>query len=270
MRVAVAQIVSSTDKAANLALVERHTRQAAEAGAALVVFPEATMASFATSSRRAAEPLDGPWATRVREIAAGAGIGIIAGMFETSGHEQPYNTLLATGPGVVEAAYRKLHMYDAWGFTESDHILPGASPVTVDFAGVRLGLATCYDVRFPALFQHYGRDGADVVVLPASWAGGPGKADQFVTLCRARAMDSTCFVVAAAQADPSTVGAEVKPGSPTGVGHSVVVDPYGKTLAEAGEGPELLVVDLDVALVEKARKQVPVLINARFSSELRT
>ena len=234
MRVAVAQIVSSTQPDANLALLERHALEAAEAGASLVVFPEATMASFATSSRQVAEPLEGPWAARVRAVARSAGINIIVGMFEASGAKQPYNTVLATGPRLAETVYRKLHMYDAWGFTESDYILPGQSTATIDLDDVRLGLATCYDVRFPALFQHYGHAGAHVVVLPASWAGGPGKADQFVTLCRARAMDSTCFVVAAAQADPDTVGIKVKPGSPTGVGHSVVVDPYGKTLAEAG------------------------------------
>ena len=267
MRVAVAQVVSSTDPGANLDLVRDHARRAADAGARLVVFPEAMMASFATSSGKVAEPLDGPWASGVRRIASEMGIVVVAGLFERAGDARPYNTLLVTGPGAAEVTYRKMHLFDAWGFAESDHIAAGDRPAMVDLHGFRLGLATCYDVRFPALFQHYGRLGAHGVLLPASWANGPGKARQWRTLCVARAMDSTCYVVAAAQADPATTGLEVRPGAPTGVGHSVVVDPFGEVLAEAGDAPDLLVVDLAVSRVEEARRRVPVLANARFSCE---
>lgn len=265
MRVAVAQVVSSTDPGANLDLVREHAHRAADAGARLVVFPEATMASFATASGKVAEPLDGPWADGVRAAAWDAGIVIAVGLFEAQRDDRrPFNTLLVTGPEVAETTYRKLHLFDAWGFTESDHIAPGERPASVDVDGMTLGLATCYDVRFPALFQHYGRLGAHAVLLPASWANGAGKVAQWRTLCVARAMDSTCYLVAAAQADPATVGDPVKPGAPTGVGHSVVVDPFGTTLVEAGDGPDLLVVDLDPEIVGEARRRVPVLANARF------
>lgn len=265
MRVAVAQIASSTDPAVNLGLVRESAHRAADAGARLVVFPEATMASFATASATVAQPLDGQWADGVRTIALDAGIAVVVGLFESRpGERRPFNTLLATGPGVREAAYRKIHLFDAWGFRESDHIAPGDEPVTIALDGLVFGLATCYDVRFPALFQHYGGLGAHAVLVPASWANGEGKADQWQTLCRARAMDSTCYAVAAAQADPATAGHPVKLGAPTGVGHSVVVDPLGRVLAEAGPAPALLVVDLDIGAVSDARGRVPVLRNARF------
>lgn len=269
MRVAVAQLASTTDPAANLALVRADARRAADAGARLVVFPEATMASFATASRRVAEPLDGPWADAIRTIAARENLVVAVGLFERApDDERPFNTLLVTGPGVVETAYRKLHLFDAWGFTESEHIRAGDDPATVQIDDFLVGLATCYDVRFPALFQHYGHLGAHAVLVPTSWANGPGKAAQWRALAVARAMDSTCYVVAAAQADPSTAGLPVKPGSPTGVGHSVVVNPLGGVEAEAAAAPDLLVVDLHADAVRDARTRVPVLANARFTCQL--
>lgn len=262
MRIAVAQIVSSTDPESNLTLIAEHARPAADAGAELVVFPEATMASFATASAGVAEPLDGPFAQRVREIAAASGVTVALGMF-TSADRLPRNTLLVTGPD-GEASYDKLHLFDALGFTESDYITPGERPVLTRIGAADVGLAICFDVRFPELFKHYGRLGAQVVIVPASWAGGPGKAEQWKALCVARASDATCFVIGAGQADPTSVGVRVKPGSPTGVGHSVVVDPLGRLLAEAGEAPELLVVDLDLGAVADARARMPVLEASRF------
>ncbi len=266
MRVAVAQISSWVDPAENLALVSRHAREAVAGGADLVVFPEATMASFVTRSRDVAQPLDGPWANEVRRIAAELGIVIVVGMFTVDEHgeqRRPVNTLLVTGPG-IEASYDKIHMYDAWGFVESRHIAPGHDPVMIAIGGLTFGLATCYEVRFPEMFKYYAEHGAHAVILGASWAGGPSKTDQWRNLCRARALDSTCFVVASGQADPTTVGREVKPGSPTGVGHSVVVDPLGRVLAEAGEAPEMLFVDLEADVVTDARNQLPVLATSRF------
>ena len=222
------------------------------------------MASFVTRSRDVAQPLDGPWANEVRRIASELGIVIVVGMFTVDAGEtgRPVNTLLVTGPG-VEASYDKIHMYDAWGFVESQHIAPGHDPVMIEVGGLTFGLATCYGA-LPEMFKYYAEHGAHAVILGASWAG-PTKTDQWRNLCRARALDSTCYVVAAGQADPTTVGREVKPGSPTGVGHSVVVDPLGRVLAEAAEAPELLTVDLDADVVADARTQLPVLATSRFS-----
>ncbi|MDT7686554.1 MAG: deaminated glutathione amidase, partial [Pseudonocardiales bacterium] len=152
MRIALAQIVSTPDPGHNLGLVEEQIRAAAASGARLVVFPEATMCCFGVSLAPVAEPLDGPWASRVRELAADAGLTVVAGMFTPADDGRVRNTLLATGGG-VEAAYDKIHLFDAFGFAESDTVAPGTEPVTVDVDGLTVGLTTCYDLRFPGLFQ---------------------------------------------------------------------------------------------------------------------
>ncbi|MDN5916822.1 MAG: hydrolase, partial [Pseudonocardia sp.] len=148
MRIALAQISSTRDPSENLATVRRQTRAAAGAGARLVVFPEATMCCFGVKLGPVAEPLDGPWASGVREVAAEAGVTVVAGMFTPSGDGRVRNTLLVTGGG-VEAHYDKIHMFDAFGFAESDTVAPGGHPVAVDVDGTAVGLTTCYDIRFP-------------------------------------------------------------------------------------------------------------------------
>lgn len=262
MRVALAQIAATADPAHNLTLVRAGAREAAAAGAALVVFPEATMCCFGNPLGPVAEPVDGPWASAVREIAAEAGIVVVAGMFTPADDGRVRNTLLATGPG-VEAAYDKIHLYDAFGFAESRTVAPGSEPVSIVVDGVTIGLATCYDVRFPVLFQRLAAAGADVVVLPASWGDGPGKRDQWDLLVRARALDATVFVAACDQADPLTVGRDPE-GAPCGIGASLVAGPLGGVLAQLDRAPGLLVTDLDLAAVEQARAAVPVLVNQRL------
>lgn len=257
MRIALAQVSSRTDPSANLELVRRYTARAAEQGAELVVFPEATMHSFARSPVAAAESLDGPWATAVRSIAAEHGVTVVVGMFTTTASQRVRNTLLVAGS--TDARYDKIHLFDALGYRESRTIEPGDSPVVVEVGGSRLGLATCYDIRFPALFTQLARLGAEAIVVPASWAPGTGKVHQWRTLATARAMDSTCFVIACGQARPD--GPEDS--GPTGVGHSLVVDPFGTVLLELGDEPELATVDLDLSIVPAARESVPVLRNAR-------
>lgn len=262
MRIALAQIVSTPDPGHNLGLVEEQVRAAAAGGARLVVFPEATMCCFGVSLTPVAEPLDGPWASRVRELAADAGLTVVAGMFTPADDGRVRNTLLATGGG-VEAAYDKIHLFDAFGFAESDTVAPGTVPVTVDVDGLTVGLTTCYDLRFPGLFQELGSRGATVIVAPASWGTGPGKREQWDLLVRARALDSTAFVAACDQADPTTVGRDAGR-APTGIGASAVAGPLGNLVDQLDDKPGLLVVDVDPAEVDAARKTVPVLANRRF------
>jgi predicted amidohydrolase len=262
VRIALAQIVSTPDPQQNLALVEDGVRQAADAGAALVVFPEATMCCFGVPLGPVAEPLDGPWAQRVRAIAADAGLTVVAGMFTPADDGRVHNTLLATGGG-VEAGYDKIHLFDAYGFAESRTVAPGTKPVSIAVDGVTVGLATCYDLRFPGLFQRLAGSGAAVVAVPASWGAGPGKREQWDLLVRARALDSTAFVAACDQADPVTAGRE-RGKAPTGIGASAVVGPLGTVQEQLGAEPGLLVADLDLDQVEQARASVPVLANRRF------
>jgi predicted amidohydrolase len=257
MRIAVAQILSGTDPADNLELVRDYTGRAAEAGASLVVFPEATMCRFGVPLAQVAQPVDGPWADGVRRVAADAGVTVVAGMFTPADHGRVANTLLVAGPG-LNAHYDKIHLYDAFGFTESDTVAPGREPVVVTVDGVGVGLTTCYDLRFPDLFATLADSGAQVIVVSASWAAGPGKLEQWTLLARARALDCTSYVVAAGQADP---GEPLASRAPTGVGGSLVVSPFGEVVAAAGTEPQLLFADVDLDLVAKARDTIAVLKN---------
>ena len=228
----------------------------------MVVFPEATMCRFGVSLKPVAEPLDGPWANAVREIAATNDVLVVAGMFTPTDDGRVTNTLLAVGRG-VDTAYDKIHLYDAFGFAESDTVQPGSTPVVVDVDGETIGLATCYDIRFPELFRALADRGASTVLLPASWGAGEGKVEQWELLVRARALDSTTFVVACDQADPLARG--IDPGkAPRGVGHSLVSSPFGTVVESLGDDPGLLVVDVDTASVEKTRQVLPVLANRRM------
>ncbi|KIS28775.1 hydrolase [Arthrobacter sp. SPG23] len=274
MRVALAQVVTGRDISGNLDIVEKFARKAKEGGAELVVFPEATMRAFGNSLIDIAEPLDGPWATRLRSIARKRDIVIVAGMFtpgesgdaagSDSGNRgrKVRNTLLATGPG-VDASYDKIHLFDAFGFAESDTVDAGTRPVTFELGGISFGLATCYDIRFPALFTANADLGAEANIVCASWGAGPGKVDQWRLLARARAVDTTTYVLACGQADPATEGVETKGSAPTGVGHSAVVSPLGEVLDELDAGTGLLFADLDPAVVKEARTKLPVLANRR-------
>jgi len=261
MRIAVAQILSGTNPADNLQLVREYTGRAADAGATLVVFPEATMCRFGVPLAPIAEPVDGPWADGVRRIAADANITVIVGMFTPADDGRVANTLLAAGPGSPnqpDTHYDKIHLYDAFGFTESRTVAPGRGPVVITVDGVGVGLSTCYDIRFPELFTTLARRGAQLITVSASWASGRGKLEQWTLLARARALDSTSYIVAAGQADP---GEPLASSAPTGVGGSLVVSPFGEVVASAGADPQLLVADLALDQVAKARETIAVLRN---------
>ncbi|HEX6467913.1 MAG TPA: carbon-nitrogen hydrolase family protein [Streptosporangiaceae bacterium] len=263
MRIALGQIVADPDPGTNLTTVKSVTEDAAARGARAVVFPEATMACFGIPLGPVAEPLDGPWATAVRAIARQAGVVVVAGMFTPALNGRVTNTLLITGPG-VDAHYDKIHLFDAFGFAESATVAPGHRPVTVELDGLTLGVATCYDVRFPDLFLRLADDGAVAVILPASWGAGPGKVEQWEVLVRARALDSTSWMLACGQADPLTVGREPIGRAPSGVGHSMVVTPYGEVRGRLGAEPGLLIAEIDADEVRSARGTIPVLANRRF------
>ena len=272
LRAATCQVASTSDPDQTLVLVRDAIEAAARAGAALAVLPEATMARFGTRLADVAQPLDGPWAGEVRRLAHQAGLVVVVGMFTPAADGRVTNTLLVTGRDatgrdatgrVVEERYDKIHVYDAYGSRESDTVAPGSRPVVVDVAGVRVGLATCYDLRVPALFIHRARAGADVVVVPSSWGEGPGKPEQWDLLVRARALDCTCWLVACDQADPATVGLAATPGQPGGIGRSSVVTPLGQVRGRLDGAPGVLVVDLDTEEVRAARDLLPVLRHAR-------
>lgn len=272
MRIAAAQIVTGEDPQHNLELVEQYTADAAAQGVELLVFPEATQRAFGYPLTPIAEHIRGQWAEAVHAIAKRFGVIVVVGMFtpgdpNSEGRPRVKNTLLAAGPSVF-VSYDKLHLYDAFGFQESKGVQAGDRVVQFPALGLTFGLATCYDIRFPQLFQAHARAGAQVSLVPTSWAPGPGKVEQWRTLAVARALDSTQYVVACGQGLPEAAGVEPPDGAPTGVGHSLIVSPTGQIIAEAGEEPQLLIADITAEAVEEARAKLPVLANARRDLDL--
>lgn len=254
LRVTVWQHASDLDPAVNRAALDRVRDLADEAD--LVVLPEAFARDFGDPGSDLApyaEPLDGPFATALGEVAADGDAAVLAGMFERSEDSaHPYNTLVLAQPDGW-TTYRKIHLYDSFGYRESDTLRAGpVAPVTATLGDARLGLMTCYDLRFPELARALAAEGADVLVLPAAWVAGPGKVMQWQTLLRARAIENVCWVVAAAQPGPRYCG------------HSMVVAPTGDVVVEAGDGEEILSVTLDLDAVDRARAVNPSLQNRRM------
>jgi len=245
--VSLVQHASSLEPADNLAFLDGLDELAASSD--LLVLPEASSRDFGqpgSDLRPYAEPLDGPYAQRIRAL--GEHALVVAGAFERT-DDLPYNTLIAAGPG-VEASYRKIHLYDSFGFKESSTVTPGPiEPVVVESKGARIGLMTCYDLRFPELARALE---ADVIVLPAAWVAGPRKVEHWRTLVQARAIENVAFVVAVGQPGPRYTG------------HSMVVAPTGDVLAEAGEGEATLTVTLDLAEIAATRETNPSLANRRM------
>lgn len=241
LTVAVAQYAPTGDKTANLAVIENLLRQAADRGARLVVLPEyATFTVPAMDNRfvESAEPLDGPTVTRITEIAKELGLTVIAGVNETADEGRIHNTLVGLQDGEIKAVYRKVHLYDAFGYKESDKVQaadPGR-PELIEVDGFTVGMQTCYDLRFPEVSRTLVDAGAEILALPAEWVPGPLKEYHWNTLIRARAIENTAYVVAADQC------------APTGAGHSTVVDPMGIALAAVGEAQ-----GLGIAVVERER-----------------
>jgi deaminated glutathione amidase len=261
MRVALGQMPVSSTPAVNLGRVREAMVSAAEQGADLAVFPEATQVRFGSDLRAAAEPLDGPFCSALAATAKQTGVALVAGVFEPGPAGRVYNTAVAFGPGgELVASYRKLHLFDAFGHRESDLVAPGAVPVVCSLAGVRVGLEICYDVRFGELSRALAVAGARLLVLPAAWAAGPLKEEHWVTLVRARAIENTVWVAAAGQVpDPD----EPPTRAATGVGRSMLVDPLGVVRLDLGPAPGVAVGCVDVGLVDTVRARVPSLANRR-------
>lgn len=227
-------------------------------GADLVVLPEAFARDFGPPGSDVgpyAEPVDGPFATELARVAAERGTTVVAGMFEAGEDpDRPWNTLLVRG--AVAAAYRKIHLYDSFGYRESDRLTAGpttpATPATFALGGFTVGLMTCYDLRFPELARRLVDEGADLLLVPAAWVAGERKVDHWRTLVRARAIENTVYVAACGQPGPRYTG------------HSLVVDPLGDVVAAAEDGPALLRADLDPARVAEARRTNPSLANRRL------
>ncbi len=265
VRVAVGQVASTDDHAANRRAAVDAVQAAAVLGADLLVLPEYTAAFHpAGVGIELAEPLDGPFVTALREQAAATGVAVIAGT-AVPGSAGPaasgaagraVNVVVAVdGRGDLVGSYRKVHLYDAFGTRESDRLEPGpadAPPLVVDVGGLTFGVLTCYDLRFPESARRLVDAGAQVLVVPAAWASGPLKVAHWTTLATARAIENTAAVVAVGQTGRGVVG------------HSLVVGPDGVVRLALDEAPALRVVDLDPAELAAVRERNPSLVNRRY------
>ncbi|GEE01287.1 hydrolase [Gordonia spumicola] len=262
MRLAMAQISTGTDPDVNLTRIVAETERVAADGVDLIVFPEASMCRFGVSLTGVAQPLDGPWASRVVRLVNDTGVTVVAGMFTPSDDGRIRNTLLIARPGKPALGYDKIHLFDAFGFAESATIAPGERTVIAEIAGRRVGFATCYDIRFPELFVELAARGAELIVVPTSWGSGAGKLAQWELLASARALDSGTTVVAVGQALPDDPKVRDS-GAPTGIGHSRISDPFGSVIADYDSGEQVGVHDIDLTRTDKARAALATLANRR-------
>jgi len=261
MRIALCQIPVSSDPVVNLSRARDALLEAAEGGAELAVFPEATMVRFGSDLRAAAEPLDGPFCAGLAASCASARVAAVAGVFEPSPDGRVYNTAVAfSGSGSLVASYRKLHLFDALGQRESDLVAAGDDVVVTSLAGVTVGLQICYDIRFPELTRALAVGGASLVTVSAAWQGGLFKEEHWVTLLRARAIENTVWIAAVGQVpDP-----DAKPTrAPTGVGRSMLIDPLGVVRCDLGPSAGVVVANADISLVDAVRATLPSLANRR-------
>lgn len=258
-RVAVVQIESSTDKNANLTRARALIEEARNHRAEVVAFPEFLMA-FSPASQHAkelaqlAEPIEGPFISTLRDSAKSSGVAVIATIYETcQAADRVFDTAVWIDPcGNIPSVYRKLHLYDAFGFKESDKFYPGEDIAPLVSSGEhRAGMMICYDVRFPEMARMLALAGADLLIAPSGWVQGDLKLEHWQTMIRARALENGCYVVA-----PDQVGNIY-------IGHSLVVDPLGRVLVDLGEKEDIAVVELDSNLVRETREKLPLFAHRR-------
>ncbi|MEV1130305.1 carbon-nitrogen hydrolase family protein [Agromyces sp. NPDC049794] len=258
--IAVAQFAPGADASANLAEIERLAALAVGRGARLVVFPEYSSYFTPTpdeSWKVAAEPVGGRFTTALAALADRLDAHLVVGMIERLDDDEPRvaNTVVAVAPGAgVVARYRKLHLYDAFGQRESEWVAPGeiGAPEVFEAGGIRFGLQTCYDARFPEMTRRIVDAGADVVCMPAEWVRGPLKEAHWRVLTTARALENTVYVAAADHAPP------------VGAGNSMIVDPMGVEAATIGEATDVAVAWVSRERIERVRRVNPALELRRF------
>ena len=253
VKVGLAQIRSGVNKDKNNEQIIQTIKNAAKQKVDILVFPEAAQVSFEAVLKDEAEPLDGPFATLIRSYAAKYDMMIVAGMFEPANDGRIRNKLIITGKN-TEATYQKVHLYDAFGSRESDLVEAGSDYLVLDTVFGKIGFAICYDLRFADQFTAMGKKGAKLIIVPASWGDGPGKAEQWDLLVRARAADSEAWLVACDQAWQPPKGT-----APLGIGQSSIVDPTGSVRARLASEVDLLAFDIDLGKVEDIRARIPIL-----------
>jgi deaminated glutathione amidase len=267
-KAAVIQINGSSDIERNLHTTERLVRAAAAEGAELVATPEATTYLGPHDRKVAlAEALDGPTHQRLGRLAAELGITLLVGsVAERLDDERSYNTSLVFGPdGRLAASYRKLHLFDVdlaasggVAFQESRRTAHGEGLVVVDTPAGCLGLSICFDLRFPEVYRGLVDMGATLLAVPSAFTAKTGAAHWHLLL-RARAVEAQSWVLA-----PAQCGAHDDEGLRRSYGHSLIVDPWGRVVAEVEEGEGYALAEITPGLVQTIRSQIPMANNRRL------
>ena len=264
---ACVQMRGTRDPAANLAAASAMIREAARAGAQFIQTPEITnivnrdrpalLAAIQTEAED--QTLRG-----LRALAAELGVILhIGSLALKSGNKLANRGFVIGADGAILVRYDKIHMFDVdlpngESWRESATFEPGREAVLVDLPFGRLGMGICYDVRFPQLFHALAEQGADILSAPACFTKQTGEAHWSI-LQRARAIENGAFMISAAQAGPHEDGRQT-------YGHSIIVDPWGRVLAEAGDEPGIILATIDRTAVTEARSRIPALNNARAFS----
>jgi deaminated glutathione amidase len=253
MRIALGQMLATAVKSENLDTITEMIGEAAAAGADLVAFPEAAMAWVEPghSPAAAAESLDGPFVAALKEAARASRIVVVAGVIEAiSNSKKAFNTAVAIdSTGSLIGRYHKIHMFDAFGYRESEQNQAGEGDLLLfDVKGIKVGLATCYDVRFPELYRQLAEQGAELIVQPTSWAHGLLKEYQWNVLVKARAIENTVYIAAPDQLRSAG---------------SMVVDPMGVAIAVRGETEGILLAEVTAERIAEVRHTLPSLRHVR-------
>lgn len=258
-RVACLQMQTGNDLAANLDAVKAMAHEASRGGAQFILTPEYSLmmdGSGRTMRERALEPDGSPALAELQALAKALSLWLLVGSLtlKTSGDRIANRSYLIDADGVVVATYDKIHMFDATlpdgkVIRESSAYRPGDKPVVAETPWGKLGMTICYDLRFPQLYRHLAKAGAQYLAVPSSFQRATGK-DHWHALLQARAIENASFVFA-----PAMCGEH--PGNRSTYGHSLVVDPWGKILADGGETPGVVYAEIDPARVERVRSMLP-------------
>ena len=263
MRISCLQYTAEPDIAISESRLYPLLDQACEEGAQVVLLPECALflSSNQSLSREHAIAMDGPEVRRLQNYAVAHRITLVVGsLIVNVGDVIKNRTLVIDSEGCIQSTYDKIHLFDVdlasgESYRESALFEAGAEPMMTSINGWVVGLSICFDLRFPALYRHYGLSGAELIVVPAAFTKTTGQA-HWLTLLRARAIENGCFVVAAGQCGKTSEGRET-------FGHSVVFDPWGETIGALGSQEAVLTVDLDRSRVKAVRQSVPVMTQHR-------
>lgn len=271
MRAAILQARSGVDPTANATLLVEAIGQAKDGGADMLFTPEMVGCLDRNRERASANLMDEAHdivLAAVRDAAAKTGLWVHIGSLglkdERADGRWVNRGFVIDDTGAIRARYDKIHLFDVdlpdgISWRESAVYRPGDALAAVDAPWARLGLSICYDLRFADLYRRLSDAGASVLLVPAAFTVPTGKA-HWATLLRARAIESACFVIAAAQVGHHEDGRET-------YGHSMVVDPWGEVLLEMGDKEGLAFADIDLARVEQLRARIPVLAHRRALPE---